>query len=263
MISMQQTAVVARHRGREYRLSAWFRDTGDDLLLFVHGLGCSKESWRQAWSSPALYGCSLLALDLPGFGASPRPSDFSYDLEEQAGLLAGVIDAHASRRVCLIAHSMGGTVATLLPDAAARRIDSLVLVEGRLLQSSCGIATEAAAVGAEQFEAQVFPQFRRRVEADRGAAFDLARSDPRAFYLSSRSLVQWTGGPGLAARFGAFDCARAFIYGAGNRHLGELAALDHELLHEVADAGHFVMNDNPDAFYPLVAQLSTLQGASE
>ena len=145
---MSQTVIAARHRGREYRLSAWFRDTGDNLVLFVHGLGCSKESWRRAWSSPALYGCSLLAIDLPGFGASPRPPDFSYDLEDQAGLLAGVIDAHASRRVCVVAHSMGGTVATLLPDAASRRVDSLVLVEGRLLASSCGIASEAIVVGA-------------------------------------------------------------------------------------------------------------------
>jgi len=263
MMSVSQTTVVARFRGREHRLSAWFRDTGDDLVLFIHGLGCSKESWRQAWSSPALYGCSLLAIDLPGFGASPRPSHFSYDLEEQAGLLAGVIDAHASRRVCLVAHSMGGAVATLLPDAASRRVDGLVLVEGRLLTASCGIASEVAAVSAEEFEAQTFAQFRRRVEADHSAAFDLARSDLRAFYLSSRSLVKWTDGPGLVARFDAFDCPRAFIYGADNRHLGELAALDRGLLHEIAGAGHFVMNDNPDAFYPLVARLSALQGASE
>lgn len=260
---MSQTVIAARHRGREYRLSAWFRDTGDDLVLFVHGLGCSKESWRRAWSSPALYGCSLLAIDLPGFGASPRPPDFSYDLEDQAGLLAGVIDAHASRRVCVVAHSMGGTVATLLPESASRRVDSLILVEGRLLASSCGIASEAIAVGAERFEAEVFPQFCRRVESDRRAAFDLARSDASAFYLSSKSLVKWTDGPGLVARFDGFDCPTAFVYGADNRHLGELAALDRESLHEIDDAGHFVMNDNPDAFYPLVARLSAPRGASE
>jgi len=263
MISMPQTAVAARYRGREYRLSAWLRDTGDDLVLFVHGLGCSKESWRQAWSSPALYGCSLLAIDLPGFGASPRPTGFSYDLEDQAGLLAGVIDAYASRRVCLVAHSMGGAVAMLLPAASARRIDRLVLVEARLSSASCGIASLASSASLAQFEAEVFPQFRRRVELDRRAAFDLDRADRQAFYLSSKSLVRWTGGTGLAPRFDAFDCPKVFVYGGDNRHLHELALIDRSLLREIADAGHFAMNDNPEAFYALVARLSAPQGADE
>lgn len=256
MISTPQTAVTARHRGRDYRLAAWFRDTGPDLVLFVHGLGCSKESWRQAWSSRALYGRSLLAFDMLGYGASPRPDDFSYDLEEQASLLASVIDAHASRRVSLVAHSMGGAVAMLLPAAARRRIDSVVLVEGRLLKASCGVAAEAAKVPLEQFEADIFPPFRRQVASDRRAAFDLDRADRRAFYLSTRSLVHWTDGTGLVPRFGAFDGPRAFVYGADNRHLAELTWLEPRELYEVADAGHFVMNDNPNEFYALLARLT-------
>lgn len=251
-----QTSVVARYRGREYRLSAWFRDTGDDLVLFVHGLGCSKESWRQAWSSPALYGRALLAIDLPGFGASPRPPEISYELEDQAELLASVIDAHASRRICLVAHSMGGAIATLLPGPASRRVDSFVLVEGRLVRSSCGIAAEAARVSADQFHAENFPRFLQRVAADRRAAFDLDRSDPDAFYRSSTSLIRWTSGDGLVGRFAAFDCPKAFVYGADNRHLDELALLDRGIAHEIPDAGHFPMNDRPEAFYTLLAGLS-------
>jgi len=255
MMSTPQTVVTALYRGREYRLAAWFRDTGPDVVLFVHGLGCSKENWRQAWSAPALTGRSLLAVDLPGFGASPRPPDFDYDLASQAGLLASIVDAHASRRLCLVAHSMGGAIAALLPRPVARRVDQLVLVEGRLIKSSCGIAAEAAQVGMEQFETQVYPQFRRRVASDRRAAFDLERADRQAFYLSSKSLIERTGGEGLIAEFDSFDCPKGFIYGADNRHLDELRLLDPVILHEVADAGHFPMHDNPGAFYALLARL--------
>lgn len=256
-MSLPQHVVAVRHRGQDIRLAAWFRDSGPDLILFLHGLGCSKQNWRHAWSAPALYGHSLLAIDLPGFGASPRPPAFGYALEDHAAVLAGVIDAHASRRLCLVAHSMGGSVAMLLSPAAARRVDALVLVEGRLVRSSCGIAAAAAAVGPEQFDAETFPQFRNKVAADRRAAFDLDRADQRAFYLSSKSLIKWASGNGLLSRLAGFECPTAFVYGADNRHLTELALLDPGILHEVADAGHFVMNDNPAEFYPLLARLST------
>jgi pimeloyl-ACP methyl ester carboxylesterase len=256
MVSHSRIVLTARHRGRDYRLSAWFRDSGDELVLFVHGLGCSKESWRKAWSAPSLYGKSLLAIDLPGFGASARPADFSHDLEEQAGLLASIIDAHASRHLWVVAHSMGGSIATLLSPMVARRLDGLILVEARLLRASCSVSTLAAAVDADTFAAKTFPAFRRRVAMDRRAAFDLDRADRDAFYLCSRSLVEYTSGAGLVERFGALDCAGAFVYGADNGHLAELDRIEAGLLHEIADAGHFVMNDNPDAFYPLLARLT-------
>ncbi|NND37771.1 MAG: alpha/beta hydrolase [Gammaproteobacteria bacterium] len=255
MALLTQTVVVARYRGREHRLTAWVRDAGPDLVLFVHGLGCSKESWREAWSHPAMSGRSLLAIDLPGFGASPRPEGFSYDLEEQAGLLASIIDAHASRNLCVVAHSMGGAIAALLPAPAARRIDSLVLVEGRLVSSSCGIAGATARVERAEFDAETWPKFRRQVASDGSAAFDLDRADRGAFYESGRSLIRWTAGHGLVQRYESFECARAFVYGDANRHLDELALLDPNSIYRIEGAGHFVMNDNPAAFYSLLARL--------
>jgi pimeloyl-ACP methyl ester carboxylesterase len=256
MVSHSRIVLTGRHRGRDYRLSAWFRDSGDELVLFVHGLGCSKESWRKAWSAPSLYGKSLLAIDLPGFGASARSADYSHDLEEQAGLLASIIDAHASRHLWVVAHSMGGSIATLLPPTVARRLDGLILVEARLLRASCSVSTLAAAVDAETFAADTFPKFRQRVALDRRAAFDLDRSDREAFYLCSRSLFEYTGGVGLVDQFAALECAGAFVYGADNGHLAELDRVEPQRLHEIPDAGHFVMNDNPDAFYALLAQLT-------
>ncbi len=50
------------------------RDAGPDLVLFLHGLGCVKESFEGAWGKDALAGFSLLAPDLPGSGASPVPA---------------------------------------------------------------------------------------------------------------------------------------------------------------------------------------------
>ena len=76
------------------KVAVWLRDAGDDLMIFVHGLGCSKLSWRSAWMRPELRDMSLLAIDLPGFGHSPCPEDFGCELEEHAEVLAGVVDAN-------------------------------------------------------------------------------------------------------------------------------------------------------------------------
>ncbi len=244
-----ETTVPVRVNARELRLSAWFREAGEEMVVFLHGLGSSKQNWQQAWSLPALRGKSLLAFDLMGFGHSPRPDGFDYVLEDQASVLAAVIDAYAVRRIHLVAHSMGGTIALLLPSRMLARLANLILVEPRLKKSSCGIAAEAAQVSYQDFLSDVYPRFRKRVSSDPRAAYDLDRADPEAFYNSARSLVHWTEGDEMLERFQLTPCHRVFIYGHYNQHLEELKTLDSASKIEIQNAGHFVMHDNPDAFY--------------
>ncbi len=246
-------------RAQEFRVSTRFREGGDDLVLFVHGLGCSKNSWSAAWQRPELRDRSLLAPDLPGFGHSPCPSGFAAQLTDYARVLGALIDAHALRRIHLVAHSMGGSIALMLPPQVLSRLQNLVLVEARLFRSSCGIATESAGVSPEEFRRSIFPGLRRRMSGDPRAAFDLDRADADAFYASSRSLIHWSAQPELSRRFEQADCRKFFIYGADNRHLQELAFVEPALTFAVEDAAHFVMNDNPDGFY---ARLSAILDAS-
>lgn len=254
-MSQPVSVFPVRIRTMEFRLSVRFREGGDDLVMFVHGLGCSKESWRAAWQRPELRGRSLLALDLPGFGHSVCPPGFTADLADYARVLGALIDAHALRRIHLVAHSMGGSIALLLPPQVLARLESLVLVEPRLFRSSCGVAMEAAGVTADEFRNTIFPAIRRRMAGDPRAAFDLDRTDMDAFYVSARSLVDWTADHALLDRFQAVMCRKFFIYGADNQHLQELAFVEPALTVAIEDAAHFVMSDNPDGFYD---RLSTI-----
>lgn len=248
---MSRPAIVipVRVRGATFRVAARFREGGDELILFVHGLGCSKSCWRAAWQRQELRGRSLLAPDLPGFGHTPRPPGFAGDLAGHARVLAALIDAHALRRIHLVAHSMGGSIALLLPPQVLARLASLVLIEPRLLRSSCGIAAEAADVTAAQFRTLVFPRLRARLTGEPRAAFDLDCSDPDMLYAGSRSLLDWTAGELLLERFQTAPCRRFFVYGANNRHLEELTRIAPTLSVPIAGAAHFVMNDNPDGFF--------------
>src|SRR5438270_3550027 len=61
--------VTVEHNGTSFRLPYCFRlGGGGPALIFIHGLGGSKENFQTAFQSAALAHCDLLTLDLPGVG---------------------------------------------------------------------------------------------------------------------------------------------------------------------------------------------------
>lgn len=80
--------------------------------------------------APHLPGLDLVALDLPGHGASahlPPAADYTQVLAARAVLAAA--DALGWPRFSLLGHSMGGAVATFVAAAAPARIERLALIE--------------------------------------------------------------------------------------------------------------------------------------
>jgi pimeloyl-ACP methyl ester carboxylesterase len=248
-VAIPETMISVNIAGREFRLAVWSRERGDELVLFVHGMACSKENFRAAWSRRELTGCSLLAVDMPGFGRSPRPAEFSYRLEDQARLLAAVIDGRALKKVHLVAHSMGGTIALLMPQRILARLKSCILIEPRMLRSSSNIAREISHLDFNQFQTDFLPRFKYRCIANQQIGFDAERADPTGFYKSALSMTQWLSGDSIVNRFFSAPCPRVFMYGRDNPHLEELRVVPASLQYGVAAAGHFVMQDNPDGFY--------------
>lgn len=94
-------------------------------LVFVHGLS----SWMGFWEHqvPALGSDRrVLALDLPGYGASGRP-DAPYSPPWYADVLAGWMDAVGLEQAVFVGHSMGGQIAMTLALRHPERVDRLVL----------------------------------------------------------------------------------------------------------------------------------------
>jgi pimeloyl-ACP methyl ester carboxylesterase len=249
MVGIPETIILANLAGRGYRLAGWSRDSGEELVLFVHGLACSKENFRPAWSRQELSGCSLLAVDLLGFGRSPRPADFSYRLEDQARILASVIDGRALKNVHLVAHSMGGTIALLMPQQVLARLKTCILIEPRMSRRSSNVAKEISGLDWQQFQTDFLPRFKQRCINNQRFGFDVERVDPAGFYKSALSMTQWLAGDSILNRFMNAPCPRVFVYGRDNPHLAELETVPADLQYGIEGAGHFVMHDNPDRFY--------------
>jgi pimeloyl-ACP methyl ester carboxylesterase len=110
---------------------------GDDALLFLHG-------WSSNWQIFLLNIAAfmethrVIALDLPGFGASEMPPD-GLSIKGYARLVDGVCDALGVERVSVVGNSMGGFIGAELALSYGTRVDRLVLV------SAAGLSTEQLA----------------------------------------------------------------------------------------------------------------------
>jgi pimeloyl-ACP methyl ester carboxylesterase len=94
-------------------------------LLLIHGSGASGASWGPV--AGALAGHHhVIRVDLPGCGQSPPAP--SYDVPEQAGRVAVLLDALGLQHVTLAGHSSGGYVATALAEQRADLVGALALI---------------------------------------------------------------------------------------------------------------------------------------
>ena len=94
-------------------------------LLLIHGSGASGASWGPV--AGALAGHHhVIRVDLPGCGQSPPAP--SYDVPEQAGRVAVLLDGLGLRHVTLAGHSSGGYVATALAEQRPDLVGPLALI---------------------------------------------------------------------------------------------------------------------------------------
>jgi pimeloyl-ACP methyl ester carboxylesterase len=94
-------------------------------LLLIHGSGASGASWGPVVGALADHH-HVIRVDLPGCGQSPPGP--SYDVPEQAGRVAALLDDLGLRHVTVAGHSSGGYVATALAEQRPDLVGSLALI---------------------------------------------------------------------------------------------------------------------------------------
>lgn len=97
-------------------------------ILFLHGFNGGARLWSPNIADIAPAGFRCLAPDLPGWGDTPPPDNFSYRMEELVPWLVAFLDRHAREPVTVVGHSFGGAVALHLALAHPERVNGLVLV---------------------------------------------------------------------------------------------------------------------------------------
>ena len=125
--------------GKTYGLSVRYRPASTDLIVMIHGLGCSQDTFVHIWDRPEFNQYALLSFDLVGFGRSDKPEDFSYTMEDQARICRLLIGRFHESALHIAAHSMGGAIGLLLAEHLPDRLKSFTNIEGNLIGSDCGL----------------------------------------------------------------------------------------------------------------------------
>lgn len=112
------------------RIHYWVEgpDNGSPVVL-VHGLGGHAEDWHNLAPFLVRDGFRLYIPDLPGFGRSGKPKDFSYSVPDEADVVIGFMDAVGLKQVDLGGHSMGGWIVQRIAFEHPDRIRKLMVFD--------------------------------------------------------------------------------------------------------------------------------------
>lgn len=96
-------------------------------ILFLHGIGSSGAEWQHVIDKLP-QDVSIVAIDLLGFGNSPKPEWARYDAKEQAkAVIATLLAERVSQRLVVVGHSLGALVAVEVAKRYPLLVKSLVL----------------------------------------------------------------------------------------------------------------------------------------
>ncbi len=136
----RQAGRVHVHRGHEFFFIEQAREPGADrALLLIHGFPTSSWDWHKVWGALGARFPRVIAPDLMGYGFSSKPSGYPYSILDQADLIEGLLAHLGVRRVHILAHDYGDTVAQELlarhlerGAAAVPQVESCALLNGGL-----------------------------------------------------------------------------------------------------------------------------------
>ena len=112
----------------EFTITPSARRTVRSVVL-VHGLGGRAEDWEKLAPYLAKAGYRVYLPDLPGFGQSDKPANFSYSVTDQSKIVAGFFDVLDLKQVDLGGWSMGGWIVQLVATKHPDRVRRLMLLD--------------------------------------------------------------------------------------------------------------------------------------
>lgn len=167
-----------------------FGSRGGPRILALHGWLDNAASFVPL--AAHLAGYDLVALDLPGHGASAhRPPGGDYAFADWIHDALDALDALGWDRAHLLGHSMGGAIAVLVAAAAPARVERLALIEalGPLAgdPAQAGARLREAVAARRAMVAKNAPQ---RVIVDVGTAIAARRAARDMSYEAARLIVE-------------------------------------------------------------------------
>lgn len=130
-------------------------------VVLVHGLGGHGEDWRNLLPHLVGAGFHVYVPDLPGYGRSQQPRDFSYSIPDEANVVLQFMNALGLKQVDLGGHSMGGWIVQWLAAHHPERVHKLMLFDSAGLHDrptwNTDLFTPNSAKELDQLDALLMP----------------------------------------------------------------------------------------------------------
>ncbi|KAI4368023.1 hypothetical protein MLD38_016635 [Melastoma candidum] len=113
--------------------SAGSKDIASEAVVFLHGFISSSAFWTETvfpnFSAAANSRYRFFAVDLLGFGQSPKPTDSLYTLKDHVDMIEqSVLEPHKVKSLHLVAHSLGCIIALAIAVKHPGKVKSLTLL---------------------------------------------------------------------------------------------------------------------------------------
>jgi pimeloyl-ACP methyl ester carboxylesterase len=171
-------------------------------VVLVHGLGGQWQNWLE--NIPRLaQERRVLALDLPGHGLTPEPTDGEISISGYGGCVDAFCEQLGLGKVALVGNSMGGFVAAEVAIQFPERVSRLVLVSAAGISSADALHAPILTIGRLAFAIATNTAARDRALASRPitrhASLALVARHPRLLKpdLAYEGLFKGAGKPGF------------------------------------------------------------------
>jgi pimeloyl-ACP methyl ester carboxylesterase len=258
-------------------LTLHYRELGSGPpVLLLHGWPTSSFLWREVMK-PIAERNRVIAIDLPGFGGSDKPTDVSYSFRFFGQAITDFLAALEIDRVGLAVHDLGGPIGVHWAIRNRERVDRLALLN-TLLYSRPSLAAIAFVIGVRLPGARDFLTSRRGLDlamrvgiANRDRVTDEVLEGVRAPFVTRearRALAR--AGHGLSPK-GFREIERALpelqwpvraVYGEQDKILPDVAKtmakmkcdIPHAEVIPLPGLGHFLQEDDPEKVGDLLAE---------
>lgn len=232
------------------------------MCVYLAGLGsaATADFPEIVARHPALRSRRSMLVDLAGTGWSdPAPASFGYTIEEHADVVAALLDSSDLGGCHVIGHSLGGSVAISLAARRPDRVGRLVVAEPNLDPGVGTLSRHIADQSEDAFVARGYSALRAVVARDEDASgvsvfhATTGRWSPTAMYRSAVSLLAERT-PTFRDLLATASMPRAILVGERSDDVDLATLADSGVaVHVVADAGHVMTRESPDAFAHAVA----------
>jgi pimeloyl-ACP methyl ester carboxylesterase len=258
---MQSKKLEIVYRDHPLGVEYFLHRSEKETVMYLHGLGCSKNDFFEVANSDELQAYTLIAFDFPGCGGSTYPDDLPLEIDDLVEITHLVLTALQIDDFVIVGHSMGGLVALLYAEKYKEHVKDFVNVEGNLASEDCFFSREVAQHSFTHFTTTAFKEITLRLAHSENKGFrkyaeTLAKSaSEKAFFDCCPSLVDYSDHGNLIQRFIALEIPKLFVYGSENRTLSYIPTLKESGCEtvEIPQSNHFPFYDNPQAYYLAIA----------